>query len=64
MGGWSSRRWRVNGRQWTSVDVSPSPKCITINKILAERVGFEFTRKGNVGSNPTLSASILLIIIH
>jgi hypothetical protein len=23
-----------------------------------------FTRKGNVGSNPTLSASILLILIH
>jgi integrase len=28
-------------RQWTSVDVSASLKCITINKILAERVGFK-----------------------
>jgi hypothetical protein len=27
------------------VDVSPSLKCIQINKLLAERVGFEFTRK-------------------
>ena len=27
------------------MDVSPSVKCININKILAERVGFEFSQK-------------------
>ena len=38
MGEWYGRQCRV---KWTLVDVSASCKSISINKKLAERVGFE-----------------------